>query len=42
MPTVQNTDSILNLPNATSVLNVKTLLNVPKMTNNDLSVPNTT
>jgi len=44
MPSVLNTDNdpILSVPNATDVPNVKTAPNVPKMTNNDPSVPKPT
>ena len=36
---VLNTDPILSVPNATGVPIVKTVPKVPKMTNNDPSVP---
>ena len=36
---VLNTDPILSVPNATGVPNVNIVPNVPKMTNNDSSVP---
>ena len=39
MPNVLNTDPILSVPNATGILNVPTVPNVPKMTKNDPSVP---
>jgi len=39
MRNVLNTDPILSVPNATGVPNVNTVPKVPKMTNNDPSVP---
>ena len=39
MPSVLSTGPILSVPNATGVSNVLTVLNVPKMTMNNLNVP---
>jgi len=39
MPNVLNTVPILSVPNANGVPNGNTVPNVPKMTNNDRSVP---